>query len=87
MEGPIPVIIRDHDCCNLGCPHAVNCKRLPSCAAAILIPVESCTFRVWEEILDSGGLDILPKPFIPRTVLKYLEFAYKQWTMGAPGGD
>ena len=82
-ECPVPILIRDHDCCNLGCPHAVKCARLSSYPAVLLISVRSRDFRTWEEVLDSGGLDILPKPFSPPVVMKYLEFAHKHWLAGA----
>ena len=77
-----PVIIRDHDCCDLGCVHAIRCRQVGSYPAPVIVAARASDFRLWEDVIDRGGLEILPKPFEPASVRKILEFAYKHWLAG-----
>ena len=51
----IPVIIREHDCCDLGCVHAVRCRQVGSYPAPVLVAAKASDFHLWEDVIDRGG--------------------------------
>jgi DNA-binding NtrC family response regulator len=77
-----PVIIRDLECCDLGCVHAIRCTQVGAYPAPLIVAAPAPDFRLWEDVIDRGGLEVLPKPFEPAKVLKILEFAHKHWLAG-----
>ena len=78
----VPVIIRDHDCCQLGCEHAVRCSLAGPYPAPLVIAAESPDYRLWEDVIDGGGFEVIAKPFRAEAVTKVLEFAWKHWQAG-----
>ena len=51
----IPVIIREHDCCDLGCVHAVRCRQVGSYPAPVVVAAKASDFHLWEDVIDRGG--------------------------------
>lgn len=78
----VPVIIRDLECCDRGCVHAIRCVHVGAYPAPLILAARAPEFRLWEDVIDRGGLEILPKPFEAVTVRKILDFAHKHWLAG-----
>jgi DNA-binding NtrC family response regulator len=77
-----PVIIRDEQCCDLGCIHAIRCAQTGLYPAPLIVATPSPQFRVWEDVIDRGGFEVLARPFDAANVRKIVEFAYKHWCQG-----
>jgi DNA-binding NtrC family response regulator len=77
-----PVIIRDQQCCELGCVHAIRCARAGPYAAPLIVAAQTPDCRVWEDVIDHGGFDVLCRPFEAAKVRRIVEFAYKHWCAG-----
>jgi response regulator RpfG family c-di-GMP phosphodiesterase len=78
----VPVIIRDQECCEMGCTHAVRCAQSGLYPIPLIVAANSPDCKLWEEVIDCGGLEVLSKPFDPVRVRKVVDFAWDHWRRG-----
>ena len=78
----VPVIVRDETCCINGCIHAIRCAATGPYPAPLIVAANAPDCRLWEDVIDCGGLEVLAKPFDPPTARKIIEFAYRHWLQG-----
>jgi DNA-binding NtrC family response regulator len=78
----VPVIIRDLECCDLGCVHSIRCLQVGVYPAPLIVVAPAPSFRLWEEVIDRGGFEVLSKPFDMTRVRRVLEFAHRHWLAG-----
>jgi len=45
----------------------------------VIVESQIADDRLWAEVLDSGGYDVLAKPFEQREVIRVVSLAWRQW--------
>lgn len=79
FESPAAVIITSYALPDGGWKDVLNYLGQDESAPRIIVAARFADERLWAEVLNRGGFDLLPQPFELGSVARTVESAYQDW--------
>jgi DNA-binding NtrC family response regulator len=78
----VPVVLCDEHAAEGHWKAAIKCIITSPHPAPVLLTSAAWDWRLWVEAIDSGGFDLVAKPFQDGGVTEKLQLAFKHWKQG-----
>jgi len=85
-QAQVPVVFCDHGLLGLGWRRAVERLSGPPKRACVILLSETADTNLWNEVVSSGGYDVLSKPLREDTVTRAVRLARSYWISPARTG-
>jgi DNA-binding response OmpR family regulator len=80
---PIPVVVCDHDRTAGGWRTILDRIQALNAPPRLIVTAREPNERLWAQVLEAGGYDLLATPWDSREVLKVISLAWRAWEFAA----